>query len=411
MNPDKVEVEQNVLVSDGEIIVTNLEVQDEDLAAYLVQFSGPIRIDMVKRALKIGLLTLKGAPAIEKVDYIEKEFGKLDGKLTVALDKFSQKVESDLNRVFGEDGGIMKITLERYLGVGGKLEDLFDPQRKDSAVSKISSIFDEHFRGRDSVLYKLLDHTDPESPIAALKKDIIENYLKDMREGIVGTELVEAEREKGTAKGREYQEDVFLKVNEICSPFQDTPDRVWNTAGNLPGKLVGDIVATINPSYTGGTPLRFVIEAKDRHGYSVNKILAELDEAKENRDACVALAVFTSDTCPSECYPLQQYGNDKLICYYDPEDGNGLALNLAYRLCRIEALGKLRGISPQMDITQMRVLVNQCVEKLRTIITIKGKVTKLSNEVNEDLDTLREELESILQQLDEGIQQAGASSF
>jgi len=404
MNSD--ELGQSVTVCDDRIIIGNLELRDEDLAAFLGEFSESMRIDMVRRALKIGLLTLKGAPAIEKVDYIEKEFGELGRKLTDALDEFRQKVEIDLNRVFSEDGGIMKVTLERYLGTGGKLEDLFDPERKDSAVSKISSIFDEHFRGRDSVLYKLLDHTHPESPIASLKKDLIENYLKDMRERIVGAELAEAEREKGTAKGRDYQVDVFLKVNEICSPFQDTPEPVWDTVGNLAGKA-GDIVVTINPSYTGGAALRFVIEAKDRHGYSVNKILAELEEAKENRDACVALAVFTSDTCPRECYPLRQYGDDKLICCYDPEDENGLALNLAYRVCRIEALTKLRGISPRMDIIKMRVLVNQCLEKLRTIATIKGKVTKLSREINGDLDTFGQELESLLRQLDEGIKQAG----
>lgn len=409
MDANGVEVEQSVTVSSGRIIVVNLELLDEDLADYLGEFPEPMRVDVVKRALKIGLLALKGVPLVEKVDYVEKEFGKLDRKLAKALGDFVRKVEEKLDKVFSEDGGLMKIALEKYLGTGGKLEDLFDPERKDSAVSKISSIFEEHFKGRDSVLYKLLDHADPESPIAALWRDLVEDYLKDMRNRIVGEELVEAEREKGTAKGRSYQEIVFERVNEICNPFQDIPYYVADKTGNLPGKKVGDIVVEINPSYTGGAPLRFVIEAKDRLGYSTDKIREELDEAKENRDACVALAVFTSDTCPSGCSPLQQYGGDKLICSYDSGEQNSLALNLAYRACRIEALRKLHGPLVLMNIPELVALVKQCLEKLRTIASIKAKVTKLSNEVIGDLDTLRAELESLLQQLDNGIQQAATS--
>lgn len=130
-----------------------------------------------------------------------------------------------------------------------------------------------------------------------------------------------------------------------------------------------------------------------------------------NRDASIALAVFTSDTCPTECYLLQQYGDDKLICCYDPEDSDCLAINVAYRLCRIEALRKLRGVSPQLDTMKMRELVQQCFGKLKTIADIKRKVTRLSNEVNSDLDALRTDLELVLEKLDEGIQQAGVSQF
>jgi hypothetical protein len=56
--------------------------------AYLAEFSEEKRVDVLRRALKIGLLALKGSMAIEKADYVEKEFGKLGTRLGQCVDKF-----------------------------------------------------------------------------------------------------------------------------------------------------------------------------------------------------------------------------------------------------------------------------------------------------------------------------------
>ncbi len=70
---------------------------------------------------------------------------------------------------------------------------------------------------------------------------------------------------------------------------------------------------------------------------------------------------------------------------------------------------KLRGVSCALDAVKMHELVQQCLIKLKTISSIKSKVTKLSNEVTTDLDDLKIELESVLEQIDDGIEQAEAS--
>lgn len=408
MDADKIELEQSVALTPDRIIVSKLELIDEDLASYLAEFPEEMRVDVLRRALKIGLLALKGSTAIEKVDYVEKEFGKLSNRLSGRVDKFVSDIEEQLDKVFGDDRGIMRNALDKYLGAGGRLEDLFDPDRKDSAVSKISSIFDQYFKGRDSILYTWLDHSNPESPIAQLKKDLVENYLKEIRDHLIGEEMAEAEREKGTAKGRKYQEIVFEKVNEICYPFGDTPSYMAEIVGKLPRSKVGDIVIDVSPNYTGGPALKLVVEVKNEHGYTVDKIINELDVAKENRNATAALAVFTPDTCPSTCHPLQQYGDDKVICSYDPREPSDLSLELAYRVSRIEALRKLRGPSPEIDVAKLHMLTTQCLEKLKSISSIKGKVTRWSNDVNADLDSFYTELADLLGELDAVTIQAAA---
>ena len=56
MSVDKIELEQGVSLTPERIIVSNLELVDEDLSAYLAEFSEEMRVDVVRRALKIGLL-------------------------------------------------------------------------------------------------------------------------------------------------------------------------------------------------------------------------------------------------------------------------------------------------------------------------------------------------------------------
>jgi hypothetical protein len=395
--------QQNIKIEDGHIIIQSLDVMDDELAIYLHDFREEELAEVIRRAIKIGLIALKGSVTTEKVDYIEKEFNKLAVKLSVDLDKFKKNFSDAFEKVFNEDGGIMKTTLERYLGEGGKLEDLFDPQHKGSAISKISTILDEHFKGKDSVIFKLLDHTAPESPISSLKKELIENYLQVMRDKLIGKEAAEEERAKGTAKGRTYQENLFLKINEICKPFQDVPQYTADIIGKIAKSKVGDVVVTINPSSTGDIPLRIVFEAKDRGDYNIQKIQKELDEAKENRDAYVGIAVFSEDTCPLECNPFQQYGDDEIVCTYNQDDPECLGLNLAYRVSRIVALKKLGGTKPLIDKAQMQTLINQCKDKLKAITSIKSKITKLANDVTGDLDDLSTDLAILFNKLDETI--------
>jgi hypothetical protein len=400
------EPETNVKVFEGHIIIESLDIFDEDLASYIKENDEKEWPDLIRRGVKIGLIALKGSRTTEKLDYVEKEFNKLSKKLSDNLDDFARK---KLEKIFDEDNGILKQTMDTYLGIGGKLEDLFDPEQKGSAMSKFSTILDDHFKGSDSEFAKLLDHENPDSPIASLKNDLIKNYLKDMRDKLIGEKEAEKEREKGTAKGRKYQEDLFQRVNDMCGPFQDTPDYTADVIGKLPKSKVGDVVVTINPNSTGGAVVKMVFEAKDSGSYNIAKTQKELDEAKENRDACVGVAVFTSNTCPIECYPLYQYGNDKVICTYDL-GVDELSLNLAYRMARIEALRRLNANNcQQIDSIKIRSLVISGFDKLKSISNIKRKITELSNGVSKDLDDLQNELRDLFTELDSASQLTSAT--
>ena len=106
----------------------------------------------------------------------------------------------------------------------------------------------------------------------------------------------------------------------------------------------GDLVITIDPSRTRGTKLRIVVEAKDRP-MPLGRMTAELAQARVNRSAAVALAVFTPHTAPSSVTPLALVGPD-VFTTYDAATDDAVALEAAYRAARILALLTLRDAGP-----------------------------------------------------------------
>lgn len=61
-----------------------------------------------------------------------------------------------------------------------------------------------------------------------------------------------------------------------------------------------------------------MIEAKDRR-LGLALLVRELDAARRNRGAAVAVAVFAPGLAPAGCAPLTLHGRD-VICELDPED-------------------------------------------------------------------------------------------
>ena len=152
----------------------------------------------------------------------------------------------------------------------------------------------------------------------------------------------------------------------------------------------GDLVITIDPTRTRGKTLRIVVEAKDR-SMPIGRMATELAEAKANRSAAIALAVFTPHSAPTSVTPLALVGAD-VYATYDPLTDDAVALEAAYRTARILALLTLRDAPMQLDaeaITRsLEDLTRQvdCVRGLKTKLTAIGSTAR---EVSDALDLLR----------------------
>ncbi|MGH2376570.1 MAG: hypothetical protein ACREJ4_05460 [Candidatus Methylomirabilaceae bacterium] len=253
---------------------------------------------LLENALRIGVLALRATGLSVNVDYIEREFQRLVSQVEGELDQRVREVSESLDKIFGQDGALNR-ALNQYLGEGGQVADLFNPERRDSAVSRIKELLAAHLDGEGSTLYKTLDLTNPNSPLHKWRQELregfdaiktqLENYRTEVEARLAGQQARAEALEKSAIKGGAYQDLVFEATSRIARHFGDSVE----PTGDLPeigGSKVGDVVIAVNMRDTGGPPVRLVLEAKDRP-LGLTPILRELDEARKNRCAAAAIAV------------------------------------------------------------------------------------------------------------------------
>jgi hypothetical protein len=197
-------------------------------------------------------------------------------------------------------------------------------------------------------------------------------HLRAEKEKLVELAAVE---EKGTAKGRTYEEAVAEALETIAAARGDDCDAVGDVRGE--GGRKGDIVVAID-ACSGPARGKIVFEAKHRK-LSKNEALTELDGALETRAADYAVLVVPSEgRLPARTHPLREYNGDKLFVTFDPEDGSTLALEVAYGLARARVL-MARADDGGIDATALQVEVERAQGAMEDVRRIKSQLTNATS--------------------------------
>jgi hypothetical protein len=306
-------------------------------------------------------------------------------------------VEQQLRANFGDGDGRLPRTLEQFLGEDGKLRrlvgELFDPNRREGALGQLTAKLERYFDGDASQLARLLDPTREGSPLHQFRNEVSGEF-RSLQERLVALEAGEKaraeERANGAAKGIDFEDALETRLAHMARNQGDLLERTGTDAGDSLRSKKGDFVLGIDPSRTRGVDLRVVIEAKDR-SVSLRRFSAELAEARENRRAAVALAIFTPQSAPTSVAPLALIGSD-VYCVYDPETDDAVALEAAVRLARILALASLRESSVQLDVPAVQEALAEIVRQVGEVQGAKARLTSISNaatDVARTLDTMR----------------------
>jgi hypothetical protein len=237
--------------------------------------------------------------------------------------------------------------------------------------------------------------------LAELQKEL--QGLRGEKEKI---EEVEAERERGTAKGRTFEEAVFEAVDAIAAAQGDDAEAVGDVT-EATGK-VGDIVVSLD-ACNGPARGRIVIEAKDRR-LSRPGALAELDKAMAERSADFAvLVVPTEEEVPAKLEALREYNGDKLVVALGPD--GGLPLELGYRLARARVLMK-RSDADGIDAEAVRAAGERALAALSDERKIKNQLSGaktgidkaygLVEEMSARVRGLLQEIDALVRPADEG---------
>jgi hypothetical protein len=388
----------SIRVEPERIVVDRLVLHDPGLAAWLAAQPLDDHAILAERAFRIGLTALQSVGVTLNVDAVRSEFERFTEQSKSANEKAAAQLEQVLRSNFGDGDGRLPRTLETFLGDRGKLrsmvDELFDPKKRDSAVGRISTMLETYFDGDASRLATLLDPTRLGSPLHQFRVEMGDGF-KALEEKLVALEAAQnaraGERAKSAAKGADFEGLLEELLGEIARGGNDLLERTGTDAGDAGRSKKGDFVLTLDPDLTRGCELRIVVEAKDRK-VSGRDMREELRAAKTNRDACVALVVFTPQHAPAGIAPFDVRAGDVYVVL-DPAAPDESSLHAGVRLARLLALASLRESEAELDVASVKAALTGIREALEAIRAIKVQLTAISgtsNQISATLDKMRE---------------------
>jgi hypothetical protein len=406
----------NVRTAGDRLVVDALVVEDE-CAVRLVrerEQSGEDAARTVVDAIEIGARVLDREQAAANTEFVKTEFERASRQLEVEFTDKARKVAehfgTKVDEVFGPDGQQAK-----------ELEKLFSDGSTGSVQNRVRELVAETMARSREDLIRAFTSGDASNPLAEFKNATtrtieraeqrqhatqqallgqmaqLEKQLQALRDEKEKLEAVDAERERGTAKGRSFEQLVADALDGLALGQGDDAEAVGDLKGA--GGKTGDVVVSID-ACNGPARGSIVFEAKDRR-LSKPGALAELERALEQRSADFAvLVVPTEDEIPAKLQALREYNGDKMVVALDPDDPAGLALDVGYRLARARVLMK-RGDVDGIDAAAVRDSVDRALQAMAEVRKVKAQLTGAKTSIDTAYEVIEAMAARVRQQLEE----------
>ena len=390
----------SVVVDDEVIVVEQIRVSDRSLAAFVAQRPADDRPELIERALRIGLHTLQDAGTSIDVEFVRHEFDAFLERSASVNERAANELDAVLRQNFGDQDGRLPRTLEKFLGDRGQLNrfvtELFDETKRDSAIGRMRALLGSYFDGDASRLAQLLDPTRLGSPMHQFRNEISQGFEK-LNERLTAIEAAQAargaERARSTAKGADFEDILESMLGETARGLSDLVERTGTVGGDVIRSKKGDFLLTLDPQWCKGADIRIVVEAKNRR-LSWREIREELDDAKRNRGAQMAIAVFAPEHAPAGIEPFDaRYGH--VFCVVNPEDPDQASLTAAVKLARLYAIATVVRDEEQIDVGRLLAALAAIKTELDSLRRLKVQLTSIrstAGEVGLGLDRLKEQL-------------------
>ena len=390
--------QSSVRIEADRLIVEHVVLNDPALASFVGDRPAEERAVLIERALRVGLTAIQSVGVTINVDAVRAEFQGLLRQTEAANERAATALDQTLRQNFADGEGQLPRTLEKFLGDKGQLrgfvDDLFDAAKRDSAIGRMKRLLGTYFDGDASRLAQLLDPTRLGSPLHQFRTEMATGF-KEIGEKRAALEAAGAarasERSRSAAKGADFEDAIETMLGELARGSGDMLERTGTDTGTLMTSKKGDFVLTLDADATAGADLRVVVECKDRY-VSGRAMRDELREAKSNRDAAVAVVVFTPAHAPAGIAPFDVRAGD-VYCVVDPAAPDAATLEAAVRLARLLALQTLRTRDVEVDAAAVAEALKGVREQLETLRALKLALTSIGSsakEVYAGLDRLRD---------------------
>ena len=402
-------------LEDERLVVDGLAVEDPTAVglARERQALGESLDELVAQMIEIGARVLSREQAAAEADYVRAEFERQARDLEASFGERAQAVSTELNEridaAFGADSGLVPKLLERHFG-----------EESSAAVqNRVEALVKELLADHKEALARQFTATDESNPLGQFQKAAVDaikqnseaqakqlvemnrtiTELRSQLEGLAAEEekeeAVAAEAEKGTAKGRSYEEQVVDALAALANARGDHAEGVGELSEG--GGKTGDAVVEVG-AQSGPTRARIAFEAKDSR-LSRPKMIETLDRAREQRAADFAvLVVPTEGKVPAGTVVLEEIQGDKMVVTWDPAEGSTLTLETAYALARARVLMAQTG--GEADAALIADAADRALELLKQVKKIKNSLTSAKTQIDSGASAVDEMAAAVRLQLE-----------
>jgi hypothetical protein len=405
-----------ITVLANRVLVDGLAIDDptavELVRARVDAGDDPARI--VADALEIGARVLHREQTGANVEFVKAEFEKsareLEGEFVERSRKVAERLDQKFEEAFGPETGHVSRALAKHFG----------DESSVAVQNRVKALLAEASVQIREDLRKQFAADSQDNPLAVFQRaslavvkqssDQHSEQLRAMREELAGVriqlereraekekaEAVAQEAERGTAKGRSFEEAVYAVLDEVAVRQGDDCDAVGDVKGGTGKK--GDVVVSIGACH-GPAQGRIVFEAKNSR-LSRPEALRQLDDARRERNADYAVLVVPSeDKVPARMHPLREYNGDKLVVAYDADEGP-LALQVAYSLARARVL-MARGDGEGIDGAAVSDTVERALGELENVRRVKQQLTGAKTQIDKASEIVGDMSDRVRAHLDE----------
>jgi len=390
---------------DGAVMIDGLTVEDRTLAELVERRSengvGPEAT--VTDALEIGARVLDREATAAEVDHVRREFERVSGQVEHSFAErarvIGDQLQTQFERFLGEDSGTMGRVLDAHTEEVSELVSVhFGGDRNTAVQHQLREVMVKLLQESRQDLLRQFSAEDGHNPLAGFQSAVVRE-MKMSREGhdallerVTGLQgeirllagsreaaaELAAERERGTDKGRTFEQHAFEVIEALADARGDVAHHVGDERSASGGKK-GDIVIELDAA-SGRARGRIALDAKDEK-LSKNEAWKVLNASLEERDASFAILVVASEEkVPAGRESLQEYEGNKMIVTLDKETLDPTPIMLAYRYARCRCL-MTQEAELKLDAAGVKAAADEALEALRDAQRIRSSLTGATNSV------------------------------
>jgi len=270
----------------------------------------------------------------------------------------------------------------------GEVDALALQQTAERVIAQMDDRVERHLSSHAATLLQQFSLDQPDSALRRLEQRHEEFYSRLVQSNgdhyakiasSLEAMVVRRQNQRQTTQGgQSFEEAVGAVFGELAGGAGDFCDGVGDRDGTSSKCKVGDFVITLGTSCAAAGE-RFVIEAKRDASYGREKALTECKQARENRDARVAIFVWDLAYGQAKHQPrMARYGDDIVVLWDERDAATDVYLQAAYWLARSSMLPRPQ--DDRMVKTQQR-LVDGAFEQILGLSAMLEKIKKAGEDV------------------------------